>query len=37
MKTLTPDARAALERAGFLRRDFLKGAGALIAASALGP
>lgn len=30
MKTLTPDARTALERAGFLRRDFLKGAGALI-------
>jgi CO/xanthine dehydrogenase Mo-binding subunit len=27
---LTPDARAALERAGFSRRDFLKGWGALV-------
>ena len=30
MTNLTPDARAALRRAGFARRDFLKGAGALI-------
>lgn len=36
MKTLTPDARAALERAGFLRRDFLKGAGALIVGFSTG-
>lgn len=27
---LTPDARAALERAGFSRRDFLRGSGALV-------
>jgi CO/xanthine dehydrogenase Mo-binding subunit len=36
MKTLTPDARTALERAGFLRRDFLKGAGALIVGFSTG-
>ena len=36
MKTLTPDARAALERGGFLRRDFLKGAGALIVGFSTG-
>lgn len=28
--TMTPDARAALERAGFSRRDFLKGAGVMV-------
>ena len=34
---MTPDARAALEKAGFSRRDFLKGAGALIVSfSAMG-
>ena len=34
---MTPDARAALETAGFSRRDFLKGAGALIVSfSAMG-
>src|SRR5204863_328211 len=27
---MTPDAQAALEKAGFSRRDFLKGAGALV-------
>ena len=36
MKTLTPDARAALQRSGFARRDFLKGAGALIVSFSAG-
>ena len=36
MKNLTPDARAALRRAGFARRDFLKGAGALIVGFSTG-
>ena len=31
-KHLTPDALAALERAGFSRRDFLRSAGALFVA-----
>jgi nicotinate dehydrogenase subunit B len=36
--TMTPDAFAALERAGFSRRDFLKGAGVLIVSfSVAGP
>src|SRR6185503_11964395 len=36
-ESMTPDARAALEKAGFSRRDFLKGAGALIVTfSAMG-
>jgi nicotinate dehydrogenase subunit B len=34
--SLTPDARAALERAGFSRRDFLKGAGALVITFSIG-
>lgn len=36
MKNLTPDARTALRRAGFARRDFLKGAGALIVGFSTG-
>lgn len=36
MNNLTPDARVALRRAGFGRRDFLKGAGALIVSFSTG-
>ena len=34
--TLTSDARGALERAGFSRRDFLKGTGALVVSFSMG-
>ena len=36
MKNLTPNAQAALQRAGFGRRDFLKGAGGLIVSFSMG-
>ena len=35
--TMTPDARDALARAGFSRRDFLKGAGALVVTFSAAP